>query len=319
MLSRIIAIVLCAAFFLSSFYLVVFADPQLFSFKAKEDEITTSVDTDEPTVVMSFKDLDYGKHERETLDLSFPKGTGRDVGLLLYIHGGGWTSGDKTDFRHVQSLFTENEDYAVASMNYRYAVADEYDTYDIIDDITSALSCIKETAAKNGVNINKVILCGYSAGAHLSLLYAYRYRSVSPISVSAVFALSSVSDFTLEEFYQNNRLGNEKEMCEMMTKVTGKTITPETRKDNYEILSELSPVRYVNENTVETIIIHGKHDPIAPYKGSKLLAEKLNAYHVVYEFITLENSSHGLNGDKEIIEKAKDLMRERTQALFELN
>ena len=42
-----------------------------------------------------FKDLKYGDHPKQSLDLYLPKGN-YNTPLVIYIHGGGWTNGDKS-------------------------------------------------------------------------------------------------------------------------------------------------------------------------------------------------------------------------------
>ena len=48
------------------------------------------------------KDISYGNHERQKTDIFIPKTVKSDSGLILFVHGGGWTEGDKS-FHHKDS------------------------------------------------------------------------------------------------------------------------------------------------------------------------------------------------------------------------
>ncbi len=70
--------------------------------------------------VQVLRDLEYvqGGHERNRLDLYLPEKATRPLPVILWVHGGGWSKGDKTNgpaFRFA------TKGYAVASMNYRFS------------------------------------------------------------------------------------------------------------------------------------------------------------------------------------------------------
>ena len=130
--------------------------------------------------------LSYGSGERQKLDLCIPNDASGDLGLVLFIHGGAWIAGDKGSYKNGVKSASETYGFAGASINYRY-ISDEIDFNDILDDIDAALACIKAKGAELGVNINKVLLTGDSAGGHLSLLYAYSRAGTAPIAPNALF------------------------------------------------------------------------------------------------------------------------------------
>ena len=119
-----------------------------------------------------FANMSYGKHERQVLALAIPKDNDGEVGLILYIHGGGWIMGDKEGYMDALSNTANNFGYAAAALNYGY-LGKNVSMHDIAEDIDSALSVIKKKAKEKGVEINKVLLTGGSAGGHLSMFYAY--------------------------------------------------------------------------------------------------------------------------------------------------
>ena len=150
-----------------------------------------------------YANLAYGKEQRQFVDLAIPKDNDGEVGLILFIHGGGWLAGDKESYKDALSNSANNFGYAAAALNYRY-LSKNVDMFDIADDIDSALAVIKDKAKERGVEINKVILTGGSAGAHLSMFYAYSRKDTAPITPVAVCSYSGPTDLYDDNFYFNN-------------------------------------------------------------------------------------------------------------------
>lgn len=236
------------------------------------------------------------RNERQTYDLVFPKNAKGDLGLVLCIHGGGWVQGKKDEY--TQNLFQVSEEMGVAAacMNYRYA-SENVSFDDILEDITSALTAIKAKGAAYGVNFDKVLLTGISAGAHLSLLYAYTKKDVAPIEPVCVVELCGPTDFENPFFYSvENRVGASVGV-EYFRKIISNGIGFDIDLDNFdaarEAMKKYSPINYVDENTVPTVFGHGEIDDIVPYQNSLDLDAKLTEYHVKHTFISFPNSNHG--------------------------
>lgn len=330
MRSRIVSIVISILLFSSSFYVVGLTEINAGTSSAAQttteaateavteaatavtsttEAETSAAQTEKKvdTVVCSFPDISYGSNQMQTLDLNLPIDDREETGLFLYIHGGAWVSGDKSATTNVQLIKSAGSDYATATINYRYAELGKFDVYDIIDDITAAITHIKTLAAGYGVNINKVVLAGSSAGGHLALLYAYRFKELSPVDIVGVFASCPAVDLTNEEFLTESSIGDEEHMCEIMSGVCGTKITARTRNEYMDLLADISPINYVSENCVPTIINHGKKDKIAPFSASEELCKKLGECSVEYEFVVFENSGHQLNEDSQTSKRHEEL------------
>ncbi len=288
MRSRITAILISAMIFISCLFAA--------SLYEKSDKPSESGKKEEfiHTDILSFKDIPYGDEKNQTLDLHLPVNGKEETGLVVFIHGGGWKSGDKTSAYRSLPVFYPNKSYATATMNYRFINDGKSDIDDILDDITLALDRIKTLAAGYSINVTKVILSGHSAGGHLSLLYAYKFRDISPIEPVGVFASAPVPDLAHDSFYTKNSLGDEAKMCRFISLLVGQEFTPKTRASKKALLDSYSAINYVSENTVPTIILHGNKDGIAPFDGSLKLSEKLTEYNVKHELVIFENTGHGL-------------------------
>ena len=244
----------------------------------------------------------YGSDKtRQSLDLVLPEQTG-ETGLLLFIHGGGWISGDKAIYKDLAATWAKGG-IAAATMNYRY-LSDTVHMNDLLDDIQAALAKIKETAAAAGHPVTKVVLAGMSAGAHLSLLYAYARKDSAPIPPTAVVSYSGPSDLTRADFLEENSLGDLNAMLGLMQKASGVAITAEdyTNKTGaYDAfmaaLRSVSPISYANASAVPTLFAHGEQDTIVPFAGVKVLSDTLTAAGVKNDLVSYPNSGHDLADD----------------------
>ncbi|HRP56895.1 glycerophosphodiester phosphodiesterase family protein, partial [Agriterribacter sp.] len=124
------------------------------------------------------KNIKYGKApgDENMFDAYFPKEMQPNARVIVYIHGGGWTGGDKEEFpKQLVEELVGKRGYLVVSMNYRL-VKNGNDRFPAqIEDVKEALAFISKNAKKYEYNGNEYALMGGSAGAHLAMLYAYGY------------------------------------------------------------------------------------------------------------------------------------------------
>lgn len=252
-----------------------------------------------------YHNVPYGFEKRQKLDLYIPKNKTGEVGLILNIHGGGWTAGDKNGYRQANAYYSGELGYVSAAINYRYA-SENVDAFDIMDDITSALTLIKSRAEKKDIGVSKVFLTGGSAGAHLSLLYAYSRFEEAPIKPSAVMSLSGPTDLTNEDYF-NNTIWNEN-IYPLFSKISGYPFDQTTKSEALPYLDAASPITYVTSSSVPTIICHGSNDDIVPYSDAERLDDKLTECAVKHDFVAFPNSGHGLENDDEAWQTANNLM-----------
>ena len=255
----------------------------------------------------TFFDLSYGTHERQVVDLFVPENASGDLGLVLFIHGGAWIGGDKESYKGGMEYGATNLGIATASVNYRY-ISDDIDLLDVLDDIDAALAKVKEKGAEVGVNINKVLLTGDSAGGHLSLLYAYARKNTAPVTPVAVISNSGPTDLYDDNFYHNNAMGNEAVISDLMSKACGQRFTYETKESAKAALYSVSPINYVSADCVPTVINHGTADSIVPFSNAQTLDALLTQYGVEHVFNVYNGADHDLGADEEAKDRADELL-----------
>jgi arylformamidase len=138
----------------------------------------------EPMVIVgkSVKDIAYGADARQKLDLYLPaRRAAQPPALVVFIHGGGWSQGDKaTSSPFMPKGYTE-AGYAFASLNYRLAPAATI--ADMQADLAAAIVKLRTLARHYGYDGSRILLTGHSAGAHLAALLATDTRALNSAGV----------------------------------------------------------------------------------------------------------------------------------------
>jgi acetyl esterase/lipase len=110
-------------------------------------------------------DVSYGPHERNVLDFWKAEGQGPRP-LLVYIHGGGWTGGDKKqDPKNFRPFLEKGISYA--AINYR--LSGEYPLPAPVHDAARGIQFLKSKAAEWNIDKDHIALTGGSAGACTSM------------------------------------------------------------------------------------------------------------------------------------------------------
>jgi acetyl esterase/lipase len=114
------------------------------------------------------KDVIFGDPQRpdralQSLDVYW-KDNGKPRPVVIYVHGGGWFFGDKSEVHHKPDFFAAH-DMAFISTNYRLRA--EYEVYDQLEDIAAVVRWVHDNQRTYGLDPSRVVLMGHEAGAHL--------------------------------------------------------------------------------------------------------------------------------------------------------
>lgn len=115
------------------------------------------------------QNIAYGLKARQRLDLYISE-FGDKRPLVVFVHGGAWSHGDKRDYRFVGEAFARFG-YDVAVINYHLAPEHKFPRY--VDDLALALEFLNHQQNEFAISTDKIALVGHSAGAFniASLLY----------------------------------------------------------------------------------------------------------------------------------------------------
>ena len=107
-------------------------------------------------------DVSYGPAERNVLDVFVPSSGGDDLSVLVFVHGGGFVGGDKSQDANVGRWFARN-DTIVVTPNYRLAPNAKWPSG--AQDLALTLKWVSDNIRSFGGNPDKIIIAGTSAGA----------------------------------------------------------------------------------------------------------------------------------------------------------
>lgn len=128
-------------------------------------ERSAGQDATAPRVAPS-ETIAYGSDPLQQIDLYRPRATSAAAPLVVYVHGGGWkrgsrkTTGSRTAPEHFTGL-----GYAYASIDYRLVPAATVEQQ--ASDVAHAVKALVDRADRLGIDRNRIVLIGHSAGAHL--------------------------------------------------------------------------------------------------------------------------------------------------------
>ena len=171
----------------------------------------TAFTVDMPT----YENLKYGPHMRQSLDVWLPaRSAGMKTPVLINIHGGGWSDGDRLG--GIASMWPKcrKEGIALVSISYRMV----HDARDAgikppvkacLDDAVAAIEYVKAHADAWGLDVGRIGLTGGSAGA-CSSLYA-SLQGDCALGIRALLVHSpqtSIDPKEMKEWIPNSRYGS---------------------------------------------------------------------------------------------------------------
>ncbi len=88
----------------------------------------------------------------------------------------------------------------------------------------------------------------------------------------------------------------------------GVELTKEMLKDGSYIdkLKPISPVMWIDKDTVPSVVAYGKYDKVQPFKGSQRLLKAYKENDIDYQYFECSHSGHGLQNDSKIYQKYMD-------------
>ncbi|WP_298533889.1 alpha/beta hydrolase [uncultured Algibacter sp.] len=232
-------------------------------------------------------DIPYGTDIEQTFDLFLPAKRTQATKILILIHGGGWTSGDKNDMNFVKELIKQDfPDVAIANINYRLAGSNTPPYPMQINDITAVIAFLKDNKEKYSLSQN-IGFIGISAGAHLSMLWSYAFDVSNRVNM--VCSIVGPTNFTDPAY-----LNNTSPIIEPLIDLFGKT--PEI-----EFLEEVSPYHQVKSSAPPTILFYAEQDELVPISQGIAMRDKLIELQIPHEFTLYPDVGHGL-GVSEILD-----------------
>jgi acetyl esterase/lipase len=240
------------------------------------------------------KDLEYGKAGDRPLllDLYLPEKADGPAPLLVWVHGGGWQAGNKSQCLPARLGFPKRG-WAVASVGYRLTGEAPHPAQ--IQDVKAAVRWLRANGEKHGLKTDRIGAWGSSAGGHLVALLgtsgdvkdfdvgAHLDRSSRVQAVCAYFPPTDLAAFAATPGYEGHAKPTSPE-----SKLIGGPVL-----ENKDKAAHASPTTYVGADDPPFFIVHGDKDPTVPPDQSVRLHEALKKAGVASELRMLPGAGHG--------------------------
>lgn len=231
-------------------------------------------------------DVSYGSDTDQTYDLYLPQNRTLATKVIILVHGGGWTSGDKADMNgFVELIQADLPHYAIVNINYRLA-NDTTSPFPMqLDDITTLINQLKTRNEEYIISEDYAFL-GTSAGGHLSLLWSYAYDTQADVNmVASIVGPTNLAD----EAYLNTADPTIQAYIDLLG---AEVVIP--------VLESFSPFHAVTNTAPPTALFYGGQDPLIPNSQGMDLSDRLTQLGVTHEFTFYPEEGHGWTGQNGI-------------------
>jgi len=222
---------------------------------------------------------------------------------VLFIHGGGWIEGDRSQLRGYGILLAR---LGFVCMCNSYRLSNESIWPAQIQDVNCAIRYLRANATDLGLDPDRIGVSGNSAGGHLSLMAAAtNYDQIfegeggnNEVSSEIKAVCAIYPPTTIRQLEMVNPLEN------AFLMLMGK----EAKKEDYD---KASPLNYVTEDYPPCMLIHGSTDSVVRLKDSTKFYEKLIEFNRPASLHIFSEEEHAFDGKPDYGRAIADL-----QALF---
>jgi acetyl esterase/lipase len=219
------------------------------------------------------------------MDVYYPQAMSRPAPVVVYVHGGSWSSGSKADLQGMVDVAEFlARGYLVASVDYRHAPQYEFPAQ--IEDVKCAIRFLRTNASHFHLDPNRIGAWGHSAGGHL---------------VSLLGTTTADAGFEGDGPYQDqsSRVAAAVDMCgradlrgmpeDKAAAVFG------VQSGSVHLLEHASPITFVSKDDPPFLILHGDKDDMVPLRASEEFYKRLKAAGVPVKLVVVKNADHSFN------------------------
>ncbi len=235
------------------------------------------------------------------VDLYLPLHAVAPAATFVYFHGGGWVTGSK-DEAVLEVLPYLAMGFAVVNVDYRLAQVAPAPA--AVEDGRCALRWVFRHAQQYGLDPDRIVVGGMSAGGHLAMLTAMApdgagFDRLCPgneqLKVAAVvnfFGIVDVLDILVGAHARDFATG-------WFANLPGRE----------KLARDLSPIAYVRPHGPPVITVHGDADPVVPYEHALRLTKALDAAGIANKLVTVHGGKHGDFGGDDMVRCARAVRR----------
>ena len=192
--------------------------------------------------------------------------TRKALPAIVYFFGGGWVGGDVSAQIPTAAWF---RDHGIIGITVEYRTKSKHGTTPVecVQDGKSAIRYVRAHAKELGINPNKIIVAGGSAGGHIAACMAFDGGDASDEDLSVS---SKANALVLHNPVLGEGFG----------------------KEFFEQHPEFSPMLHVDKNWPPTIISNGTKDNTTPFKAAEKFVQLMKAEGNTCELISVKDADH---------------------------
>lgn len=242
-------------------------------------------------------DLEFAVVDGQTLklDLYPPSAPSAEVAsppLVVWVHGGAWRAGSKSDVPHARFAALG---YAVASVDYRLSPVAKFPAQ--VHDIKGAIRFLRAKAELYGYDPAKIAIAGSSAGGHLAALVGVS-NGVKELEGTVGGNADRSSDVqAIVSYYGASNLmtilAQSKPVGLRMRPPALQLLLGGQPNEVPELAKLASPTEHVDAKDPPLLLIHGEADPQMPPEQSSELAEAYRKHKRPVTLISIPGAVHG--------------------------
>lgn len=238
------------------------------------------------------------------MDVYYPSENNGRFAVTMFVHGGGWSSGDKSKGAGAAELpELQRAGFLAVAVNYR--LAPDYVFPAMIEDAKCAVRFLRAHADEFNLDPNRIGVFGGSAGGHL---------------VSMLGTTDESAGFDVGEYLdQSSRVQAVVDMfgpADLTVDLEGGGETVRRAFGDFD-LTLASPVTYASADDPPFLILHGEEDSLVPISQSEELLAKLQAAGVPAELVPVANAAHGFKPVGGEISPSREEISRRIVSFFE--
>lgn len=247
----------------------------------------------EPKQKLKMKfDIPYGKEPLQTYDLFVKEGSQNNP-LFIYVHGGGWSKGDKISFEDVCKQYAD-KGYTAISINYRLLELPKVGMKEIVADVQQAIKHVFTHAKTYQANSNQTIIAAESAGAQLAFMAVAKLDKEQKKKIKATVLNSMTSDLTYHPKKKQIRL-----------------FGIENDNKRLQVIEKYSPVNYLEAFSIPSLAIHSINDRVVPPIHLEDISVKTVIHHDNIEAFWIDNGSHPIAPGRHSLEPGYQFIEEK--------
>jgi acetyl esterase/lipase len=247
---------------------------------------------------------------KQMVDLYLPKKRNSDKPLpvSVYIHGGGWSGGDRAGYYGAASKIVSSGDYAAVGVGYRLSGEAKWPAQ--IYDCKAAIRWIRGHAKEFNLDPDRICVQGGSAGGHLVTMLGVtegvkelegdigEFTNLSS-RVTCVVNFCGPSDLT-EPLMQGEQAKTDDPV---VVALIGGNL-----KDKMDVAKAASPLTYITKGAAPILTVHGSKDMRVNYNNATKLDAALQKAGASTLLLEVTDGGHGINGGAEMDKRVQQFI-----------